>query len=84
MRTKTLNDKTLAAPREVTQASMASDRQRFFASYSSWSSLVREGYADALPVLGKTQDAQEKQQALQRAKTLTEPLTRPLLPPPRP
>lgn len=55
------------------------DRQRFFASYSSWSSLVREGYADALPVLGKTQDAQEKQQALQRAKTLTEPLTRPLL-----
>ena len=31
MRTKTLNDKTLAAPREVTQASMASDRQRFFA-----------------------------------------------------
>ena len=55
------------------------DQQRFFASYSSWSSLVREGYADALPTLAKTQDAQEKEQALQRAKTLTETLKRPLL-----
>lgn len=55
------------------------DQQRFFASYSSWSSLVREGYADALPALAKIQDAQETQQARQRAKALTEPLTRPLL-----
>ncbi|HVH34543.1 MAG TPA: hypothetical protein VM847_10580, partial [Tahibacter sp.] len=55
------------------------DQQRFFASYSSWSSLVREGYADVLPTLAKTQEAQEKQQSEQRAKTLTEMLVRPLL-----
>lgn len=55
------------------------EQQRFFASYSSWSSLVRDGYADALPALAKIQDAQETQQARQRAKALTEPLTRPLL-----
>lgn len=55
------------------------DQQRFFASYSSWSSLVREGYADALPTLAKTQDAQETRQARQRAAALTERLTKPLL-----
>lgn len=55
------------------------DQQRFFASYSSWSSLVREGYGDVLSTLAKTQDAQEKQQAEQRAKSLTDILTRPLL-----
>jgi cytosine/adenosine deaminase-related metal-dependent hydrolase len=55
------------------------EQQRFFASYSSWQSLVREGYAEVLPALGKMQDAQEQQQAEQRAKNLTTPLTRPLL-----
>jgi hypothetical protein len=55
------------------------DQQRFFASYSSWSSLVREGYAGALPTLAKTQEAQEKQQAQQRATNLTETLKKPLL-----
>ncbi len=54
------------------------DQQRFFANYSSWSSLVREGYADALPTLAKTQDAQEKQQAQQRARDFTEILEKPL------
>ncbi|MBL8300466.1 MAG: amidohydrolase family protein [Rhodanobacteraceae bacterium] len=55
------------------------EQQRFFADYSSWSSLIREGYADVLPLLGKTQDAQQQQQAQQRAKALTETLKRPLL-----
>ncbi len=53
------------------------DQQRFFASYSSWSSLVREGYAGALPTLAKTQEAREKQQAQQRATNLTETLKKP-------
>ncbi|MCQ4167553.1 amidohydrolase family protein [Tahibacter harae] len=55
------------------------EQQRFFASYSSWQSVVREGYAEALPALGKMQDTQEKQLAEQRAKALTTPLTGPLL-----
>ncbi|TDR41297.1 cytosine/adenosine deaminase-related metal-dependent hydrolase [Tahibacter aquaticus] len=55
------------------------EQQRFFASYSSWQSVVRDGYADALSGLGKVQDAQEKQQAEQRATSLTEILAKPLL-----
>lgn len=55
------------------------DQQRFFASYSSWQSVVREGYADALPALGKMQDAQEQRLAQERAKRLTGMLTKPLL-----
>lgn len=55
------------------------EQQRFFASYSSWSSLVREGYGEVLPSLARTQDAQESRQAQQRAQQLTEVLKRPLL-----
>lgn len=55
------------------------DQQRFFASYSSWQSTVREGYAEALPALGKMQEAQEKRLAEDRAKRLTGVLAKPLL-----
>ncbi|UXI68520.1 amidohydrolase family protein [Tahibacter amnicola] len=54
------------------------DQQRFFASYSPWFSMVREGNAAILPQLGKAQDAEEKRVATQRAKSLTTHLTHPL------
>ena len=55
------------------------DQQRFFASYSGWGSTVREGYEDAIPALGKTQDAQEGRLAEARAKSLTTKLVKPLV-----
>jgi cytosine/adenosine deaminase-related metal-dependent hydrolase len=54
------------------------DDLRFFASYSAWFSMVREGYEDALPALGKRQEAEEQRLAQARAKSLTTPLTKPL------
>jgi cytosine/adenosine deaminase-related metal-dependent hydrolase len=54
------------------------DEQRFFAGYSSWSSTVREGYEDALPAIGKRQEAEEQRLAQARAKSLTTKLDKPL------
>ena len=47
------------------------DKNRFFASYSSWFSVVREGWEDTIPALGKLQDAQSEKLASARAATLT-------------
>ena len=55
------------------------EQQNFFASYSPWSSLVREGFEDALPNLGKQQDAQAHQLSENRARELTQRLDHPLL-----
>lgn len=54
------------------------DEQRFFANYNSWFSMVREGYEDALPALGKRQEAEEQRLAQVRAKSLTTKLDKPL------
>lgn len=51
---------------------------RFFASYSSWVSLVREGWEDTLPAIARLQDAQDHQLAAARAAGLTRHLDRPL------
>ena len=54
------------------------EQQRFFATYSPWSSTVREGYGDVLEQIGKRQDAEEKRLAQARAAKLTQKLTKPL------
>ncbi|HJU40369.1 MAG TPA: hypothetical protein VJ724_12400, partial [Tahibacter sp.] len=54
------------------------DDRRFFASYNAWFSLVREGYEDALPALGKRQEAEEGKLSQARAKALTTKLDKPL------
>lgn len=54
------------------------DQQRFFATYSSWQSTVREGYEDAVPTLAKRQDEEEKRLAEASAKALTTRLTKPV------
>lgn len=54
-------------------------QQRFFASWSSWQSLVREGHEGALERLAKRQQAEEGKLAAARARALTTRLTRPLL-----
>lgn len=53
--------------------------QRFFASYSGWSTLIREGYEGAIKTIGDRQQQEEKRLAETRAKELTRILTRPLL-----
>jgi cytosine/adenosine deaminase-related metal-dependent hydrolase len=53
--------------------------QRFFASYSGWSTLIREGYEDAIPTIGERQEQEEKRLAETRASELTRTLTAPLL-----
>jgi imidazolonepropionase-like amidohydrolase len=55
------------------------DQHHFFAEYSSWMSLVRAGYEDALPALGQRQEKEEKNLAAARAKALTRQLSKPLL-----
>jgi cytosine/adenosine deaminase-related metal-dependent hydrolase len=55
------------------------DSQQFFASYSSWQSTVREGYEGAIAQIGAKQEGEETGLAQQRAKSLTQRLTRPLL-----
>jgi imidazolonepropionase-like amidohydrolase len=51
---------------------------RFFASYSDWSTLVREGWEDVVPALGKLQNAQDQKLAAARAASLTRHLDQPL------
>ena len=53
--------------------------QRFFASYSGWSTMVREGYEDAVKAIGDRQQVEEKRLAATRAKELTRNLDKPLL-----
>lgn len=55
------------------------DQQHFFAEYSSWMSLVREGFEDVLPALAERQEKEEKNLAAARAKALTRSLSKPLL-----
>jgi cytosine/adenosine deaminase-related metal-dependent hydrolase len=52
---------------------------RFFASYSGWSTLIREGYEDAIQTIGDRQEQEEKRLAETRASELTRMLTAPLL-----
>lgn len=54
-------------------------QQRFFASYSSWSSLIREGFEDAIASIGERQMQEEARLAAQRAEQLTRKLSAPLL-----
>jgi len=54
-------------------------RQRFFASWSSWQALVREGQEAVLDRLAQRQQAEEGKLAATRARALTTPLRRPLL-----
>lgn len=51
---------------------------RFFASYSDWMTLVREGWEDTAPALGKLQNAQDQKLAAARAAALTRHLDQPL------
>ncbi|OJY94863.1 MAG: hypothetical protein BGP25_06705 [Lysobacterales bacterium 63-13] len=53
--------------------------QRFFASYSGWSTLIREGFEDAIKTIGDRQEQEEKRLAEARASELTRQLTSPLL-----
>ncbi len=53
--------------------------QRFFADYSGWSTLIREGYEDTISTIGARQEQEEKRLAETRAKELTRTLTAPLL-----
>lgn len=53
--------------------------QRFFAAYSSWSTLIREGFEDAISTIGARQQQEERQLAESRANELTRTLTAPLL-----
>ncbi len=53
--------------------------QRFFAAYSGWSTLIREGYEDAISTIGERQELEENGLAETRAKELTRTLTAPLL-----
>ena len=55
------------------------DQQHFFASWSSWMSLIRDGYEDALPALAERQQKEEKALAVARAKAVTRQLDAPLL-----
>ncbi len=55
------------------------DEQRFFASYSSWMSFVRDGFEDVLPKIGARQEKEEKRLAEARARDLTRTLAKPLL-----
>jgi imidazolonepropionase-like amidohydrolase len=54
------------------------DQQRLFAAYSSWSSIVREGWEGVLPEIGKVQEARvaerEKAQAARLARHPKGPL----------
>ncbi|MBN8480853.1 MAG: amidohydrolase family protein [Xanthomonadales bacterium] len=54
-------------------------KNQFFASWSSWMSLVREGHEGALPKLAQRQQQEEKALAAARAKSLTRVLSKPLL-----
>ncbi len=53
--------------------------QRFFASYSGWSTLIREGYEDAIKTIGDRQEQEERRLAESRASELTRNLSAPLL-----
>jgi imidazolonepropionase-like amidohydrolase len=51
---------------------------RFFANYSDWFTLVREGWEDVVPAIGKLQNAQDQKLAAARAAAQTRHLSRPL------
>ncbi|MFZ1392917.1 MAG: amidohydrolase family protein [Dokdonella sp.] len=53
--------------------------QRFFASYSSWSTMIRAGYEEAITTIGDRQEQEEKRLAETRANELTRKLSAPLL-----
>lgn len=53
--------------------------QQFFASWSPWFSLIREGFEFSQEVLGSRQRKEEQRLATQRARALTEWLRKPLL-----
>lgn len=53
-------------------------QDRFFASYSAWSTLVRQGWEDVVPELGKAQDAQDHKLSEARAAAQTRWLRQPL------
>ena len=55
------------------------DQQRFFATWSSWQSTVRDGYEGSLEDLGKRQQAEEDRLGLARAQKLTQRIERPLV-----
>lgn len=54
-------------------------QQRFFASYSSWASLIREGFEDSIKTIGERQAQEEVRLATQRTEQLTRKLAAPLL-----
>jgi hypothetical protein len=54
------------------------DKQRFFASVSPWSKLVREGFEETTDQLDAAQKLEERRLAEARAKSLTTKLDRPL------
>jgi cytosine/adenosine deaminase-related metal-dependent hydrolase len=53
--------------------------QRFFASYSGWSTMIREGYEDAIETIAERQKVEETRLAETRANELTRKLEQPLL-----
>ena len=53
--------------------------QRFFASYSGWSTMIRDGYEEAIPLIAERQKAEETRLAETRAQDLTRILDKPLL-----
>lgn len=53
--------------------------QRFFASWSTWGGLVREGFEDSFAAIGKRQAEEESRLAATRAQQLTRKLDAPLL-----
>lgn len=55
------------------------ESQRHFAQYSSWTTLIREGYEDTIPALGERQEAEEHKFTAAQARALTTVLKRPLV-----
>lgn len=53
--------------------------QRFFAAWSGWSTMIREGFEGAVETIGERQQQEEKRLAEIRANELTRKLTSPLL-----
>ncbi|MGB0134321.1 amidohydrolase family protein, partial [Dokdonella sp.] len=53
--------------------------QQFFATYSGWMTMIREGYEDSIKTIGDRQELEEKRLAETRASDLTRTLDKPLL-----
>ncbi|HVG61584.1 MAG TPA: amidohydrolase family protein [Hyalangium sp.] len=54
------------------------EKQRFFASVTGWSKLIREGFEDVVGQLNQIQEREQRRLAALRAKELTTKLDRPL------